>query len=465
MGLPAGVDAIVFEDLKREYDQGRVAVFAGAGVSAAAGLPTWKGLAERLVERMRQMGKPQASVDEAADFVQRGLLVEAMSAARLSLGREFDRELRRHLDDDGRGVPEAAAALAALAPKLAGVITTNLDRLLERAFGGQWPPILDPVQDLLQRPRYIFKPHGTIDNADTWVFTRDEYDLAMFGSQRLQDLFSALYRARTLLFVGASLADDDFGLTLSRVRALAGRNAPTHYAILPAPVGPVRREQLERAGLRLLVYENRSGSHREVVEILSALAGVPVKNSPAVSPPPSHAPAVSSPTPAAALPAMVTPASTATKAPATAGPVDIFISASSRDAVWRDRLAQQFVAYERTKVVRIAHEGLVRAGEDRARALRAFLDRARIVLLLLTADYLASNEQEQERQAALQRADADGVAVIPVYLRPCTWKPLFGGRDIKPVPEKAITTFGNAEEALSLVVEAVEAFLPKAGGG
>jgi hypothetical protein len=450
-----GVDEVVFEDLKKQYDARNVVVFAGAGVSAGAGLPTWKRLADGLVERMRQTNKPAEAIAEAEDFIRQGNLVHAMSAARSALRIEFDRELERRLDDETHDVPAVAKAIADLGPKLAGVVTTNLDRLLERALGGGWPAIVKPVADLVQRPRYIFKPHGTIDDADTWVFTRDEYDQAMFGSPALQDLFAALYRARTLLFVGASLTDDDFGLTLGRIRALAGRNPPTHYAILPGPIGPSRREQLEKAGIRLLVYENKSGTHHEVVEILQALAGVATASPSA--PLTSASPPVAAPTAAVAAVASKPPALSKKAAPS--APIDVYLSAAPKDVALRDRLDQQLAFLERANLVRVEHEGDVRPGSDRKKVARAALDRARIVLLLLSAEYLASADHEEEMQLALARADAGKAIVVPVVLRPCLWQLAFGARELQPLPDggKPVTTWANQDEALQSIVLGVKA--------
>jgi hypothetical protein len=55
---------------------------------------------------------------------------------RRPLGRyELERAVEKALDDSGREVPAVVTAIAALAPRLRAVLTTNLDRLLEWTFG------------------------------------------------------------------------------------------------------------------------------------------------------------------------------------------------------------------------------------------------------------------------------------------------------------------------------------------
>ena len=474
-GLPAGVDSVTFEDLRERYEAGHVVVFAGAGVSVAAGLPTWKRLGELLVERMRALGKPDADVAEAEGLVARGELISGLSAARLSLRREFDLAVARHLDDTGKDPPELAQAIAGLKPKLAGVVTTNLDHFVEDALGSGWRAILKPVDDLVQRTRYVFKAHGTLEDAETWVFVRDEYDQVMFGSTKWLALFDALYRARTLLFVGASLTDDDFGLTLGRIRALAGRNAPKHYAILPGPIGSLRREQLANAGIRLLVYENQSGSHREAVDVLRELAGgaggagqvAGVGPAAAATPGPGQG---VHPGPAAATPGLgqvaspkATPGFAATPAPgrgptAGTGQVNVYISAAEADKRFRERLVEQLSPLEKAGLVRVSHAGQVRPGDDRKKTMGAMLSRAQIVLPLLSSDYTASAEQELELASALTRADSGQAIVIPVLARPCLWQMALRGRDLQPLPAsgKPLSTSSSLDDALVEVVLGVQ---------
>ncbi|MDC0676995.1 hypothetical protein [Sorangium atrum] len=44
------------QDLRKAYESGQLVVFAGAGVSAAAGLPGWQKLTEQMVARLRVSG-------------------------------------------------------------------------------------------------------------------------------------------------------------------------------------------------------------------------------------------------------------------------------------------------------------------------------------------------------------------------------------------------------------------------
>src|SRR4029077_7710990 len=136
------------------------------------------------------------------------------------------------LDDKGLDAPAVATSIASLAPRLRGVLTTNVDHLVEKAFKGAWPALAKVTGDVVRRRHYILKLHGTLLDRSTWVFTRDEYDRAMYADPNLKSAFSALFHTHPILFVGYGVADDDFDALLGRVGAPAGGQPPRHFALV-----------------------------------------------------------------------------------------------------------------------------------------------------------------------------------------------------------------------------------------
>jgi hypothetical protein len=265
------------DELAEAYASQNLILFAGAGVSAAAGLPSWKRLVELLADRARARGAPAPLLDEAAALAQKNQYIDALSALEQALGPpDFGAAVERALDDRTHPVPDLAKAVASLAPRLRAVLTTNIDGLLERAFAGAWPALARATGDIAQRRGYILKLHGTLLERATWVFTRAQYDRAQYADPLLQTAFSALFHAYPLLFVGYGLADDDFDQILARVRALAGPSPPRHFALVAGDtVTPFRRSRLEQSGIRLIAYDNADGRHGAVTAILRDLAARP----------------------------------------------------------------------------------------------------------------------------------------------------------------------------------------------
>jgi WD40 repeat protein len=261
-------------DLHDAYQAGNLVIYAGAGISAAAGLPTWSRLAADFLTRLRTENASPDALAEVDDLLKRGQLVDALSAVKHALGdHEFNLAVEKACNDKGRDVPEVALAVAALAPKLRAVLTTNLDRFLERAFAGAWEALTRASGDLAARRGYILKFHGTLIDRASWVFSRDQYDRAIFASPATRGTLEALFRVCPILFVGCGLADDDLDQTFGAIRALSGEQPPVHFALVAAgSVPPFRRKKLEAAGLRLIEYDNADGRHAELARILRTIA-------------------------------------------------------------------------------------------------------------------------------------------------------------------------------------------------
>ncbi len=182
--------ALILADLRVAYAASNLIAFVGAGIPKAAGLPDWPALAQLLRDRLHHDGKPADVLAEVDDLIVKRHLIDALSAIKLALGEhEFNIAVEKAVDDSKRAVPDVATAIAELAPKLRAVFTTNLDHFLERAFGGAWDPFTSAQGDLAQRGQYIFKYHGTRRDRSTWVFTREQYDRAIFSRPQDRTLF------------------------------------------------------------------------------------------------------------------------------------------------------------------------------------------------------------------------------------------------------------------------------------
>ncbi|XXX82597.1 SIR2 family protein [Sorangium sp. So ce134] len=263
-----------FDELRGAYQRGRLLVFAGSNISTAAGLPAWPELVAALAEHARSRGAAQAALREIAQLVSQERRVDALSAARAALGpNEFCAVVERIWSDAGYDIPPIASAIAALAPQLSGLITTTIDHLLERAFGGCWPVLARATADLAQRRRYILKLHGTLIDRSTWVLTRDEHDRLLYGDAEPQRILSAILHAHTAVFVGHDFASDEHDWLFAPALARSSGQASRHFGLVPdGTIGPARRHALEDAGMRIVGYRDQDGCHAAAVSLLRALA-------------------------------------------------------------------------------------------------------------------------------------------------------------------------------------------------
>jgi NAD-dependent SIR2 family protein deacetylase len=476
------MDDPILQDLRAAYDSGNLIVFAGAGVSVGAGLPTWRQLAEKLRDLVRVRAQRRGTnpavaekiVEEIKEYIDDHKLIDALSAAKLDLGpEEFNRTVDKALDDTGRDIPDTARAIAALRPRLRAVITTNIDRFLERAFQGEWRMVERPTGDLVRDRGFIFKLHGTLRSWDSWVFSREQYDQAIFRSPELQTAFSSIYQAYPLLFVGCGLADDNLDQMLGRMRALSKGQPPTHFAILWSKmVTPYRRRLLEETGIQLILYDNAEGDHAEVGEILRSLEPGDFQRDTVPSPPPAQS---ARPPGAAALRASAAvaassslsgsdaapPSATVRSMPAVR-PLKVFFCYAPRDEDLLKRLEDHLAPLMRQGVVAPWHAGKVGAGEERDQAVRDQLESAELILLLVSASFLASEQGDAQVARAMERRGAGQAMVMPILLRPCDWEQTrFASLQYLPRDARPVTKWPDEDEAMLQIVKEVRAVVGK----
>jgi len=141
----------------------------------------------------------------------------------------------------------------------------------------------------------------------------------------------------------------------------------------------------------------------------------------------------------------------------------LFFSYSHRDEALRDQLETHLSMLKRQGFIETWHDRRIAAGEALDHVINANLERADIVLLLVSPDFLASDYcYDKEMLRALERHAAATCIVIPVILRPCDWHDApFGKLMAAPTDGKPITQWPNIDEAFLDVTTAIKGALAK----
>ncbi|HUW14645.1 MAG TPA: caspase family protein [Anaerolineae bacterium] len=101
----------------------------------------------------------------------------------------------------------------------------------------------------------------------------------------------------------------------------------------------------------------------------------------------------------------------------------VFISFSHKDEPWKDRLVTHLGVLQRQGLLDLWDDRRIGAGDDWRREIRQAMDRARVAVLLVSADFLTSDFiLGEEVPRLLQRRDEEGLRVFPVIVRPCAWQ-------------------------------------------
>jgi hypothetical protein len=103
----------------------------------------------------------------------------------------------------------------------------------------------------------------------------------------------------------------------------------------------------------------------------------------------------------------------------------VFISYSHLDGKWRDRLLVHLKPYERRGLLSPWSDKQIAAGQDWEKEIRKALEAASVAVLLVSADFMASDYiATRELPPILERAQREGVTIIPVILSPSAWTDL-----------------------------------------
>lgn len=265
-----------FNQLVNRLEQGMVVPFIGAGVSAAAGFPSWS---DHLRQQARTAGIPVRTVNQLLKLGQYEQVIEQIE---LQHGREvFAQEI---LDVFGRStlVPSLCIHLVKLFEDT--LITTNYDRLLEQA--------LDSYQHLPQqvingvmamtKPEpgkvTLFKMHGDIKAPKCCILGKRQYDDA-YGSPKLDltkpipKMLRYFFQNNSLLFIGCSLSNDRTLQVFQTTKEEEGDiDFPQHFAFqqLPDNLKALTKRNSELAHLGITVIWYPKGRHDQVEALLRA---------------------------------------------------------------------------------------------------------------------------------------------------------------------------------------------------
>ena len=138
-------------------------------------------------------------------------------------------------------------------------------------------------------------------------------------------------------------------------------------------------------------------------------------------------------------------------------PVDIFFSYSHKDEDLRDELEKHLSVLKRQGVINSWHDRRIGAGSEWGNAIDRKLKSAKIILLLVSPDFLASDYcNDIELVCAMELHNEKKAIVIPVILRPSDWKcTLINGLQALPKDGKPVTVWKNRDQAFLDVTDGI----------
>ena len=131
--------------------------------------------------------------------------------------------------------------------------------------------------------------------------------------------------------------------------------------------------------------------------------------------------------------------------------IEVFFSYSHNDENLSLELETHLKVLQRQGVIKAWNDRRISAGSEWEKQIHLNLQRAQIILLLVSADFIASDYcLDVEVSQAMERHRTGDSIVVPVILRPCDWESMpFGKLQAVPKGARPVTSWENRDEAFA----------------
>ena len=139
--------------------------------------------------------------------------------------------------------------------------------------------------------------------------------------------------------------------------------------------------------------------------------------------------------------------------------IKLFYSYSHKDEALRDQLETHLKIFDRQGLIESWYDRRISAGTEWKGQIDTKLEQADIILLLISANFIASDYcYDIECTRALKRHQAGLARVIPIIVRDCHWQRERQFRGLKALPPdgKAVDTWRNRNIAWNKVADGIQ---------
>src|SRR5439155_2455368 len=135
--------------------------------------------------------------------------------------------------------------------------------------------------------------------------------------------------------------------------------------------------------------------------------------------------------------------------------IEVFYIFAQEDEELRAGLEKQLALLRKLGLITDWHSGKIYAGREWMSEIENHLHAAQIILLLISAYFMASDSYDIARQA-MERYEAGSARVIPIILRPVDWKgAIFDRLEVLPTNKRPVTSWTHRDEAFFNVAKGI----------
>lgn len=251
------------ESLMRKFEENDLIIFVGSGVSKLCGLPSWKELANYLVDTIFQDGRISYDLSES---LKKESPLKALSLCKSIINKDdvFKKHLENRLNVEstkGKDIHKAIRKFEC------PCITTNYDILLEQ--NGMLKRE-DNFDSFLKKPTgKVYYLHGQLyDNINDIIITLKSYCTHYAEEGAGRKILKKLFSEKSVLFIGLGLEEFEI---VEHVHV--SKNQSRHYALIPTRTYEDNlikeyKEYYDAINIELISYDISLNGYRELENVL-----------------------------------------------------------------------------------------------------------------------------------------------------------------------------------------------------
>ena len=137
--------------------------------------------------------------------------------------------------------------------------------------------------------------------------------------------------------------------------------------------------------------------------------------------------------------------------------LNVFVSYCHADEEAKNDLLKHLEPLRRLEIIKAWHDRMIKPGEDWGKKISENLEKADIILLLVSIDFINSSYcYDIELDRAIERHTAREAVVIPIIIRSCMWKSTpFGQIQAVPKDGRPVALWLDRDEAFVNVAEGI----------
>ncbi len=260
-------------------------LFIGSGISTWSGAPSWYELLKDYSKFLENRGLcDEKEKEEILSVINNGdLLIAASYCKSLSTDGDFAEFIREEFFDRNLKPHKVHELIISLGSDC--YITTNYDSLIEITYQklnnglmlrqvNNDQPIEQASIQKHSSSKFIFKPHGDMNNVDSIILTQEDYRRIRYNMESTIETLKHLLIQRPVLYLGFGLTDPTFLLIKDFIAETYKGGNRQHFAVMSDVTDLERKFWHKNYGITLVSYPTKKEEghkHHNLIELLNDL--------------------------------------------------------------------------------------------------------------------------------------------------------------------------------------------------